>query len=82
MVNHISQVVLVVEDPPANVGDTRNTGSIPVGKTHWGRKWQPTPVFLPRKFHGKRSLEEQKSLMGYSSLGHQDLDATEHTNHM
>ena len=23
----------------------------------WRRKWQPTPVFLPRKFHGQRSLE-------------------------
>jgi len=22
----------------------------------WSRKWQPTPVFLPRKFHGQRSL--------------------------
>ena len=22
----------------------------------WGRKWQPTPVFLPGKSHGQRSL--------------------------
>ena len=22
----------------------------------WRSKWQPTPVFLPRKFHGQRSL--------------------------
>ena len=22
----------------------------------WGRKWQPTPVFLPRQFHGQRIL--------------------------
>ena len=29
------------------------------------RKWQPTPVFLPRKFHG------QKSLVGYSLMGSQ-----------
>ena len=27
----------------------------------WGRKWQPTPVFLPGKSHGQRNLE------GYSS---------------
>ena len=27
-----------------------------VGKTPWRRKWQPTPVFLPGKFHGQRSL--------------------------
>ena len=23
---------------------------------NWRRKWQPTPVFLPRKFHQQRSL--------------------------
>ena len=23
---------------------------------HWRRKWQPTPVFLPGKSHGRRSL--------------------------
>ena len=23
----------------------------------WQRKWQPTPVFLPEKFHGQRSLQ-------------------------
>ena len=31
-----------------------------VMKTPWGRKWQPTPVLLPGKFHGRRSL------VGYS----------------
>ena len=25
-------------------------------KQIWGRKWQPTPVFLPGEFHGQRSL--------------------------
>ena len=29
----------------------------------WRRKWQPTPVFLPGKSHGQRSLA------GYSPLG-------------
>ena len=29
----------------------------------WRRKWQPTPVFLPGKSHGQRSLE------GYSPWG-------------
>ena len=28
-----------------------------VGKTAWRRKWLPTPVFLPGKLHGQRSLE-------------------------
>ena len=27
-----------------------------VGKIPWSRKWQPTPVFLPGKFHGQRKL--------------------------
>ena len=27
-----------------------------VGKIAWRREWQPTPVFLPRKSHGRRSL--------------------------
>ena len=26
-----------------------------VGKIPWRRKWWPTPVFLPGKFHGQRS---------------------------
>ena len=31
-----------------------------VGKIPWRREWLSTPVFLPREFHG------QKSLAGYS----------------
>ena len=27
-----------------------------VRKILWRRKWQPTPVFLPRESHGQRSL--------------------------
>ena len=27
-----------------------------VGKIPWGRKWQPTPVFLLGKSYGQRSL--------------------------
>ena len=33
--------------------------------------WQPTPVFLPGKSHGQRSL------VGYSPWGHQESDTTE-----
>ena len=43
-----------------------------VGKIPWRRKWQPTPVFLPGKSHGQRSLA------GYSSWGHKESDMTEH----
>ena len=35
-----------------------------VEKMPWKRKWQPTPVSLPGKSHG------QKSLVGYSPWGH------------
>ena len=34
-----------------------------VRKIPWRRKWQPTPVFLPGKSHGQRSL------VGYSTWG-------------
>ena len=30
-----------------------------VGKSTWRRKWQSTPLFLPGKFHGQRSLVGQ-----------------------
>ena len=51
----------VVKNPPATAGDTRDTGFGPwVRKIPWSRKGQPTPVFLPGKFHGQRRL------VGYS----------------
>ena len=37
-----------------------------VRKILWRRKWQPTPVLLPGKFHGRRSL------VGYSPWGHKE----------
>ena len=41
-------------------------------ETSWRRKWQPTPVLLPRKFHGWRSL------VGYSRpWGLKEPDTTE-----
>ena len=42
-----------------------------VGKIPWRRKWQPTPVSLPGKFHGQRSLA------GYSPWGHKESDTIE-----
>ena len=51
----------LVKNLPADAGEV---GSIPeLRKIPWRRKWQPTPVFLPGKFHGQRSL------VGYSSWG-------------
>ena len=36
--------------------------------TVWRRKWQLTPVFLPWKLHGQRSLA------GYSPWGYKESD--------
>ena len=42
-----------------------------VWKIPWRRKWQPTPVFLPGKSHGQRSLA------GHSAWGPKESDMTE-----
>ena len=39
-------------------------------KIPWRRKLQPTPVFLPEKSHGQRSLA------GYGPCGCKELDLT------
>ena len=45
----------------------------------WRRKWQPTPVFLPRESYGQRGL------VGYSLWGRKESDTTKqltHTQHV
>ena len=42
-----------------------------VGKILWRRKWQPTPLLLPGKSHGQRSM------VGYSPRGRKELDMTD-----
>ena len=42
--------------------------------TPWGRARQPTPVLLPGKSHGQRSLA------GYNPWGHKEPDMTEQLN--
>ena len=37
----------------------------------WRRKWQPTPVLMPRKSHGRRSL------VGYNPWGRKESDTSE-----
>ena len=37
----------------------------------WRRQWQPTPVLLPGKSHGRRSM------VGFSPWGREELDTTE-----
>ena len=61
----------MVKNPPANARD-RHEFDPWVRKIPWSRKCQPTPVFLPGQFHGQRSL------VGYSPWGYNDLDATVH----
>ena len=56
---------------PANAEDARDSSWD--GKIPWRRKWQPTPIFLPGKFHGQRSL------VGCSPRGHRESDSTEYT---
>jgi len=48
-----------VKNLHADEGDARDTGLLP-GMIPCRRKWQPTTIFLPGKFHGQRSL------VGYS----------------
>ena len=71
-----SQVALVVKNLPANVGDVRDTGSIPGSRmTPWRRAWQPTSVFLPGESNGQRSL------VGYSPWDLEEWNTTEVTEH-
>ena len=57
-------MVQLVKNLPVNARDARDTGS--------RRKWQPTPVLLPGKSPGQRSLA------GYSPWGVKESDANEH----
>ena len=49
-----------------------NAGEVMVRKIPWRRAWQPTPVFLPGKSYGQRSL------VSYSPGGCKESDTTEH----
>ena len=46
----------VVKNLPANEGEAEDVFDSWVGKIPLTRKWQPTPVFLPGKSLGQRSL--------------------------
>ena len=46
-----------------------------VEKIPWRRNWLPTPVFLPREFHGH-------PLVGCSPWGHKESDTSELTKHL
>ena len=66
------QEAQVVKNPPAHARDAREADLIPgSGRSPWRRKWKPTVVFLPGKFHG------QSRPVGYSSWGPKE-DTTEY----
>ena len=65
----------MVKNPPANADYVRPRFDPWVGKIPWRRKWQPSPVFLPGKSHGQRSL------VGYSPQGCKESDMTEAAEH-
>ena len=61
----------MVKNLPA---DTRDTGDSWVRKILWRRKGHPTPVFLPGKSYGQRSLA------GYCSMGLKESNMTKPLN--
>ena len=62
----VSLVTQIVKHLPA----VWETGFDPwVRKIPWRKKWQPTPVLLPGKSHGRRSLARLQS-MGSLGVGH------------
>ena len=63
-------------DGKASAYSVGDLGLIPgfdpwVRKIPWRRKWQPAPVLLPGKSHGRRSV------VGYSPWGRKESDTTE-----
>ena len=44
----------MVKNPSTNTEDARGVGDPWWGKIPESMKWQPAPVFLPRKCHGQR----------------------------
>ena len=60
MVFEVSLVIQMVKNLPA-MQETQVQSL--VKKIPWRREWLPTPVFLPGKSHGQRSL------VGYSAWG-------------
>ena len=58
---------------PSAINQTQKNGCciIPTYMRSWRRRWHPTPVLLPGKAHGRRSL------VGCSPWGRKESDTTE-----
>ena len=64
----------VINNLPADAGDTGDVGSIPrLGISPGGKNGDPLQYFSLEKCHGERSLE------GDSPRGHKESDMAEHT---
>ena len=63
----------MVKSPAASAGDKRDAGRSLGRELPWRRVWQPTPVFLPGRSHGQRSL------VGYGTRSLKESDMTELT---
>ena len=68
-------MALVVKDPPANVGDIRDAGSIPGSRrSPGGGHGSPLSSCL-------ENPHEQRSLVGYGPWGRKELDTTKQLTH-
>ena len=73
----VSQVALVVKNPPTNAGDVRDAGSTPgLGRSPGGGHGNPPQYSRLENPHGQRSL------VGYSPLGCKESDTTERLKHI
>ena len=63
--------VKVLHSISQQVWKTQQWPQCPALHSCWRRKWQPSPVLLPRKCHGRGNL------VGYSPRGRKELDMTE-----
>ena len=66
-----SSMALVAGHLPSPPAPTRVTGLLGTAPMTRRRQWHPTPVFLPGKSHGRRSL------VGCSPWGREESDTTE-----
>ena len=59
----------VIKNLPTSAGDARDVDLIPWLGRFWSRKRQPTPVFLPGKYYGQRSLARYDGPCGHKESG-------------
>ena len=64
----------MVKNLTVNLGDIRDTGSIPgSGRSPWRRRWRPTPAFLPGNVMDKGAWEATVHRVAKSQTGLKQL---------